>query len=143
VRISTRGRYSLEALLYLALLQEGEFASTRAISEQTGISERYLEQLFIPLRGRNILTGIRGPKGGYFLGQPADEITVGAILRAVEGPMEIVECVDNTLCPRKDVCASRHTWSELYQEIISFVDAVTLADLAKAYNNQGGGDYSI
>jgi Rrf2 family protein len=142
MRISTRGRYSLEALLYLALLPGGGFASTREIARGTGIPERYLEQLFIPLRTAKIICGIRGPKGGYYLGKPEDEITVGAILRAVEGPMEPAECVAAGFCPKESGCQSRHTWSELYQEIRGFIDSVTLAGLVNAWQTLDG-EYTI
>jgi Rrf2 family protein len=142
MRISTRGRYSLEALLYLALLPRGGFASTRGIAENTGVPERYLEQLFIPLRTGHIICGIRGPRGGYYLGKPAERITAGDILRTVEGPMEPVECVASGICSMESDCLSRHTWSELYQTIGEFIDSVTLADLVDAYGNLEE-DYTI
>jgi Rrf2 family protein len=143
MRISTRGRYSLEALLYLTLLEDtSDFASTRTISEETGVSERYLEQLFIPLREGGVLQGIRGPRGGYRLGKPAADVTVGAVLRIVEGPMELVECVAEAACPMGKDCASHHTWSELYVAITGFVDTTTLADLAAFYRSMNT-EYSI
>ncbi|HPX47462.1 MAG TPA: Rrf2 family transcriptional regulator, partial [Treponemataceae bacterium] len=83
MRISTRGQYSLEALLYLALLGEGESASTRTIAGATGISEGYLEQLLIPLKKAGIVRGIRGARGGSLPGKPLADITVGEILRTV------------------------------------------------------------
>ncbi|MDR3312300.1 MAG: Rrf2 family transcriptional regulator [Spirochaetaceae bacterium] len=143
MKISTRGRYSLEALLSLALLGTNDSASTRAIAEKTGVSERYLEQLFILLRGAGIIKGIRGAKGGCYLGRSAKDITVGDILRAAEGPMELVECVAATDCPRLENCASRHTWSELYSAVTRFVDSVTLADLTEAYWKMGVEEYNI
>lgn len=134
MRISTKGRYSLEALLYMALLPEGEYASTRTIAENTGLSDGYLEQLFIPLRKAGIVQGIRGPQGGYILGKPVKTITVGNVLRAVEGSLELVDCVSSKLCPIREDCISRHTWSELYEEISTCVDAITLYDLVEAYH---------
>jgi Rrf2 family protein len=143
MRISTKGRYSLEALLHIALLPEGEYSSTRAISENTGISDGYLEQLFIPLRKAGIVQGIRGPQGGYLPGRPPGEITVGDILRTVEGPLEPVACVTTEPCPIKDACISRHTWSELYEEISDCVDSITLLDLAEAYHALDKMEYAI
>jgi Rrf2 family protein len=93
MRISTKGRYSLEALLYLALLPDGGFASTREIAEHTDISERYLEQLFIPLRKNQIIQGIRGSRGGYFLGKDPDAITVADVLRTVDVGLDLVACI--------------------------------------------------
>ncbi|GHV54058.1 AsnC family transcriptional regulator [Spirochaetia bacterium] len=143
MRISTKGRYSLEALLYMALLPSGEYSSTRSISEHTGISDGYLEQLFIPLRKAGIVQGIRGPQGGYLTGRGIDEITVGDVLRAVEGSLEPVECVTSTVCPVRDTCTSRHTWSELYAEITDCVDSITLKDLTAAFKSMDQMEYAI
>jgi len=133
MRISTRGRYSLEALLYLAMLPEGTFASTRSISENTGISDGYLEQLFIPLRKAGIVRGIRGAQGGYLPGRAIQEITAGDILRAVEGSLEPVACLSGGLCPSESKCVTRHTWDQLYKEINDCVDSISLADLVETY----------
>jgi Rrf2 family protein len=118
----------------MTLLPEGEYASTRTIAENTGLSDGYLEQLFIPLRKAGIVQGIRGPQGGYIIGKPVKTITVGDVLRAVEGSLELVDCVSSTRCPIRDGCISRHTWSELYQEISACVDTITLYDLVEAYH---------
>jgi Rrf2 family protein len=134
MRISTRGRYSLEALLFLTLLPKGSSASTRAISEKTGISDGYLEQLFIPLKKNNIITGIRGPQGGYFLNLEPDHVSVGSILRITEGSLEPVACLSQGTCPAEQKCISRHTWNDLYHEITDCVDSITLADLAGTYS---------
>jgi Rrf2 family protein len=143
MRISTKGRYSLEALLHMALLPQGEYASTRVIAESTGISDGYLEQLFIPLRKAGIVQGIRGPQGGYLPGRALDDITVGDVLRAVEGSLEPVACVTSGACPMKDRCISVHTWSELYHEITECVDSITLTDLVEAYNALDKMEYAI
>jgi Rrf2 family protein len=143
MRISTKGRYSLEALLYMALLPEGEFSSTRTIAEETGISDGYLEQLFIPLRKAGIIQGIRGPLGGYLPGKSLDDITVGDVLRAVEGSLEPVDCLNSRVCPIEDQCRSQHTWRELYTEISECVDSISLRDLAEAYQNLDQMEYAI
>ncbi|MDR0377854.1 MAG: Rrf2 family transcriptional regulator [Spirochaetaceae bacterium] len=143
MRISTKGRYSLEALLHIALLPPGDLASTRAIAEATSISEGYLEQLFIPLRKAGIVQGIRGPLGGYLLNREPEEIRVGDILRIVEGPLELVECVNSEVCPKEAGCMSKHTWSELYQEISRCVDSITLMDLVSAYHAMDQPEYVI
>jgi Rrf2 family protein len=143
MRISTKGRYSLEALLYMALLPQGAYSSTRAIAEDTGISDGYLEQLFIPLRKAGIIQGIRGPQGGYLPGRAPDHIKVGDILRAVEGPLEPVACAASEVCPVEADCISHHTWAELYHEIIDCVDSITLGDLARAYQAIDTMEYAI
>jgi Rrf2 family protein len=143
MRISTKGRYSLEALLYMALLPQGEFASTRAIAEDTGISDGYLEQLFIPLRKAGLIQGIRGPLGGYLPGRDLEEITVGDVLRAVEGSLEPVDCINSRVCPIEEQCRSQHTWRELYREISDCVDSISLTDLAEAYQAMDQVEYVI
>jgi Rrf2 family protein len=143
MKISTKGRYSLEALLYMALLPEGEFASTRTIAENIDMSDGYLEQLFIPLRRAGIIQGIRGPQGGYLPGFPLDKIKVGDVLRTVEGTMEPTECVNANMCPIQDSCISRHTWSELYAGITDCVDSITLQDLVDAYYAMDKMEYAI
>jgi Rrf2 family protein len=144
MRISTKGRYSLEALLYMALLPEGEFASTKTIAENTDISDGYLEQLFIPLRKAGIIRGIRGPQGGYLLGKKRlEDITAGDVLRAVEGSLEPVDCLNSRLCPIEAKCRSQHTWRELYQEISRCVDSISLQDLVEAYHTLDQMEYII
>jgi Rrf2 family protein len=143
MRISTKGRYSLEALLYLALLPAGEYTSTRAIADYTGISDGYLEQLFILLKRAGLIKATRGPLGGYIPGKKLEKITVGDILRAVEGPLEPVACVESEKCPNESWCISRHTWRELYRGITECVDSLSLADLADSYHRLDGPEYVI
>ncbi len=133
MRISTRGRYSLEAMLFLALLPEDSLVSTREISEKTGISDGYLEQLFIPLKKAGILAGVRGAQGGYHLGRAAAEITVGDILRTVEGPLAPVACLEHETCASEAVCKTRYTWGKLYKSIEECIDSITLADITDAF----------
>ena len=132
MRISTKGRYSLEALLYMSILG-GKAQSIRAIAEAADISDAYLEQLFIPLRKAGIIRSIRGSEGGYVPGRTPDQITVGDILRTMEGSIEITECVKSSKCPQSADCMIRDIWAELYTEINDFMDSITLSDLAKAY----------
>jgi Rrf2 family protein len=143
MRVSTKGRYSLEAILYMALLPEGEYVSTRSIAGETGISDGYLEQLFIPLRRAGIIRGIRGPQGGYCLGKPHKDISAGDVLRAVEGSLEPVDCIKSRVCPAAKKCVSRHTWRELYREISACVDSISLKDLVEAYEKLDQLEYTI
>jgi Rrf2 family protein len=143
MRISTKGRYSLEALLYMALLPGGACASTRTIAENTGVSEGYLEQLFIPLRRAGLVRGARGPQGGYAPGRALETITVGDVLRAVEGSLEPVECISSGNCPLRETCKSRETWVELYRKISGCVDFTTLKDLADSYKAMNQADSSM
>lgn len=132
MRISTRGRYSLEAMLYIALLPTDQLVSTRIISEQTGISDGYLEQLFIPLKKAGFIIGVRGAQGGYYLGKSPEDITVGDILRVVEGPLIPVPCLESKDCASLLECKTRYTWGELYKEIHECIDAIYLSSLVSA-----------
>jgi Rrf2 family protein len=156
MRISTKGRYSLEALLYLALRQEAagikpgevntaaeQYVSTREIAEASGYSEGYLEQLFIPLRKAGLIRGVRGPQGGYHLGKPPEQIRAGDILRAVEGSLKPADCVEDKQCPKSKKCESRRTWDALYKCITETVDSITLLDLMKAFGRLSSPDYMI
>lgn len=142
MRISTKGRYSLEALLYMAV-HSTESLSVKTIAGATGISDGYLEQLFIPLRKAGIIRGRRGPRGGYCLSREREKITAGDILRTMEGvlkPTDCVsadtqseDCVKSKTCPLSASCATRKIWVKLYREINGCVDSITLADLAESY----------
>lgn len=143
MRISSRGRYSLEALLYLALLPEGSFASIRSISENTGISDGYLEQLFIPLRNSGIIKGVRGAQGGYFPGKNLESLFVGDILRAVEGSLAPVGCLVEGGCVSESSCKTRRLWEQVYQVISECVDSIRLSDLVDAYHKMDEEGYVI
>ncbi|MDR0411678.1 MAG: Rrf2 family transcriptional regulator [Treponema sp.] len=144
MRISTKGRYSLEALLYMSLLPEGRVTSAKTIAENINISDGYLEQLFITLRKSGIIQGTRGPQGGYHLTRGKREIKVGDVLRSVEGPLQPTECVNDTdACPTRDSCMSRHTWRELYAAITDCVDSITLENLVDAYYTADSAEYII
>jgi Rrf2 family protein len=130
-------------MLYMAILPEGEYASTRDIAKNTGISEGYLEQLFIHLRKNGLITGIRGPNGGYLLGSSAEKISAGDILRSVEGDLKPTECVDAKSCPVESSCVNRHTWQNLYEGIRDFINSVKLSDLARNYKSYSDPEYVI
>jgi Rrf2 family protein len=124
-------------------LPEGGFASTRSISENTGISDGYLEQLFIPLKKAGIIRGIRGAQGGYLPGRDPSDISVGDVLRAVEGSLEPVACLGSETCPAEAACITRHTWTQLYREISTCVDSISLSDLVESFKSSDEGAYAI
>lgn len=143
MRISTKGRYALEAMLHIALNTEhqdtgpGQLVSVRNIADGTGITEGYLEQIIIALRKSSLVKGERGPKGGYGLSREPERISVGDVLRATEGPLAPVACLEGTDCPMDGSCAAQRVWGELYSEISSFVDSVSLRNLVDAYAELG------
>jgi Rrf2 family protein len=136
MRISTKGRYSLEAMLFLALLPENESASTREIAEKTGLSEGYLEQLFIGIRRAGLIKGFRGPQGGYIIGKQADKISVWEILNSVENNLKPTPCVMDNVCAQENTCCGRSVWQRIYKGILDSIDAITLDDLVKGYKSQ-------
>lgn len=121
-------------MLVLALHQAEAPVSLRRISQLEEISEQYLEQIFVDLRKQKLVQGLRGAAGGYQLSRPADEITAGDILRAVEGPIAPVECVRHNqpeACQRANVCVTRELWMRLRDSMSAVLDHTTLADLAR------------
>ena len=144
MKISTRGRYSLEALLYLALhTTEGSYMSIRDIAENTGVTEGYLEQLFIPLKKESLIQSIRGAQGGYQLGKNSKHIFVGDILRAVEGTLEPVACIQTKKCPQESTCITHHLWGKIFSSMIEFIDSISLQDLVIAFNKMDAEDCAL
>lgn len=131
MKISAKSRYALHLMLELAMQAEGENLSVKTVAESRGISEKYLEQV-IPVLVRTGLVGsVRGAKGGYHLVKSAEDITVGMILRTVEGSIAPVSCLDDEVnqCTRCNACVTLDLWAQVDQAISNVVDHVTLADL--------------
>lgn len=143
MRLSTRGRYGVAALYELALRSDGTPVNLRQIAEGQGLSESYLEQLFLALRRANVVTSVRGAQGGYVLARPAAEITIGDIIRALEGPIAPVSCVtDDEHCARDNIedCPTRPIWVRLAQCMNRVLDSITLADIVHAEPGEAPGD---
>ena len=142
MKISTKGRYALRMLLYLAAHQDDGFVSLKEIAEEQGISKKYLEQLVPMLNKGGILRTNRGNRGGYMLAKRAEECSVGDVLRATEGSLAPVSCLDFDVndCPRAEACATLYIWEGLYKVINEYLDSVTLEDMLR---NSSGDDYCI
>lgn len=131
MRLSTRGRYGLKAMYQLALhYGEGPIA-LNIIAEKQGLSENYLEQLVSTLRKEGLLSSVRGAQGGYMLAKMPGDITVGDILRVLEGDMAPTDCVtdDNTDCEREESCVTKLVWMQIKDSINSVIDSITLEDM--------------
>ena len=100
MKLSTRGRYGIHAMYDLARYHQSEPQSIKAIAERQNIPEAYLEQLIAVLRRSGLVTSVRGAQGGYLLARPPGEITVGQVLRALEGDLALVDCL-----VEEDACA--------------------------------------
>lgn len=134
MKLSTRGRYGLRALVDLAVYSEQEAVSIQSISNRQHISVRYLEQLMGKLRRAGLVNSTRGAQGGYRLGKPAREISVGDVLRALEGSLEAVTCPGNIPeqgCEGADSCVTRYVWKRINDSITEAVDSIMLSQLVE------------
>ena len=134
MKLSTRGRYGLRAMIDMAQNQDSGPIVARTIAERQGISERYLEQLMVPLKRAGLVKSIRGSQGGYILGGDPEKITAGDIIRVLEGPIAPVECVAETdpeSCRRQEHCITRVLWTQVRNAIALVLDSYSLADLAR------------
>ncbi len=143
MKISTKGRYALRMLVDISAHENDTFISLKEISDRQNISKKYLEQI-VPLLTKNgILRTNRGNKGGYALARSADEITVGEVLRATEGSLAPVACLEyeENDCPRAGMCDTLFVWKGLYKVISEYLDGITISAIAE--KSVSGGDYCI
>ena len=127
MKLSTKGRYAVLAMIELALNEKKALLPLADLSLSQEISISYLEQLFAKLRSNDLVTGVRGPRGGYRLSRPANQITVAEILRAVDeksNPAAIEETHQN-----EKFLKTSELWSQLSKQIYSYLDSITLADV--------------
>ena len=132
MKLSTRARYGLRALIDLGLHSEIETVSLQSIASRQNISVSYLEQLMAMLKKAGIVTSSRGASGGYRLGRPAQEISVGDILRVLEGGLEAAVCPGNEdegSCQGADLCVARYVWKRINDSINAAADSMTLHEL--------------
>jgi len=132
IKVSTRGRYALRALIDLALQSDEEPVSRQSIAERQAISADYVAQLFRQLQRAGLVEGIKGPGGGYRLARNAATITTLEVVQAVEGPVALVDCVDpeaDASCSRVDRCTTRPLWRQLSTVMTDFLASITLQDL--------------
>jgi Rrf2 family iron-sulfur cluster assembly transcriptional regulator len=129
MRLTTKGRYAVTAVLDLALHQHGGPVSLAAISERQCISLSYLEQLFAKLRRNGVVDSTRGPGGGYTLNRDAADISVSEVILAVDEGCQIAKCDDLDGCQGDYNCLTHDLWNELSNEIRNFLDGISLAEV--------------
>lgn len=138
MKLSTKGRYGLKAMLDLAVHNNEGQVVLKSIAERQGLSESYLEQLFAVLKKAGLVKSIRGSQGGYTLGEDPDKISVGDILRSLEGSMAPTDCVSENCevhhCDNSDRCVTRGVWEKIRDGINSIIDNITLQELVEDYN---------
>lgn len=130
MKISTKGRYALRLMADLAEHGKDGCIPLRAIAERQKISEKYLEQIITGLHRAGLVKSVRGAGGGYCLPRPAQDYTVGEILRVTEGSLAPVACVEaDGCCDRMEDCVTIIVWERIYEAVNQVVDSITLADL--------------
>lgn len=145
MKLSTKGKYGLRAMIDLARYSEKEPVSIGSVAARQGISERYLEQLVALLKKAGLVKSIRGASGGYVLEKKPSEISVGDILRALEGSLEPVKCAafDTTTgegCMASDGCVTKYVWQKINDSINDTVNQIMLDELireSKSINPDG------
>lgn len=131
MRLTTKGRYAVTAMLDLAINHESETVTLRNIAEKQKISLSYLEQLFAKLRKHELVKGMRGPGGGYRLARSADQISIADIIVAVDEPMEFTDCHGLENCKGGERCLSHHLWVQLTDQLDGFLSNIYLGTLMR------------
>jgi len=135
MRLSTKGRYGVRAMFDLAMHSGDGAIALKSVAEREHISEKYLEHLFASLKKAGLIHSVRGAQGGYRLARPPEEITIGDIVRVLEGPVSPTECVveDGSVerCERASECVMRSVWCKVKKQIDEVLDGFTLAQICE------------
>lgn len=134
LRLSTRGHYGLKAMFDLAQNYGPAPVSLKSVAERQNLSDHYLEQLIAMLKKTGLVRSVRGAQGGYVLAREPSEITVGDVIRALEGPIAPVYCVseeDPGSCDEADYCITRTVWARVRDGLAAIIDSISLADMCR------------
>lgn len=126
MKLTTKGRYAVTAMLDLALHARENPVSLADISERQGISISYLEQLFSKLRRFELVASVRGPGGGYLLSRGADSVFVAEIIDAVDERVDVTRCSGNGDCQDGEMCLTHDLWQDLSKQLHEFLSAISL-----------------
>jgi Rrf2 family iron-sulfur cluster assembly transcriptional regulator len=129
MRLTTKGRFAVTAMIDLAMQGGKEPVTLAEISERQKISLSYLEQLFGKLRRRELVSSVRGPGGGYQLAKKMDEVSVAEIIRAVDEPIDATQCGGRENCHDDRKCLTHDLWASLNEHIFTYLHSVTLGQL--------------
>jgi Rrf2 family protein len=143
MKLSTRGDYAVRALLELSTF-EGEAMPLSELAERTRIPSKYLEQILMRLRTARVVRGKRGARGGYMIARDPQQVTVGEVIRAMDGPLAPSLCASQSAhaacpayrCPSEESCVMRGLWAEVRDAIAGIVDTTTFGDLARRTQEQ-------
>ena len=131
--VSTKGRYALRVMVYLARHREEEYVPLKEIAESEGISQKYLESIMTVLSKADFLDAVHGKGGGYRLNRKPEGYTIGAILKLTEGSLAAVSCTSQgpAACARTECCQTKPMWDKLDKMIDDFFEGITIADILK------------
>jgi Rrf2 family iron-sulfur cluster assembly transcriptional regulator len=136
MQLTTRGRYAVTAMLDIAVHGGTRPLRLADIATRQGISLSYLEQLFACLRRDALVASVRGPGGGYRLGRPLEQISVGAIIDAVNERIDVTRCEGRGDCQQGDTCLTHHLWTDLSENLHAFLRGISLADLLRQHEQR-------
>ena len=136
MRLTTKGRFAVTAMIDVAMHQHQGPVTLASISERQRISLSYLEQLFGKLRRRRLVASTRGPCGGYRLHRPMEQTTVSDIIFAVDEPLDATQCGGKENCHDDQRCMTHDLWANLNARMLDYLDSVTLADLVEQQNRR-------
>jgi len=137
MRLTTKGRFAVTAMMDLALTGGNGPVTLAEISGRQGISLSYLEQLFGKLRRHALVSSVRGPGGGYRLAKPTADIAVADIILAVDEPIDATQCAGKENCQDDHKCLTHDLWANLNAHIFSYLRSVSLADLVRSHQSRG------
>ena len=130
MKISTRGRYGTRMMLDLAAHHDQGPTPLREIAKRQDLSVKYLEQLIIPLKAAGYIRSVRGARGGYTLARKPDKISLGQIIKVLEGGLSLVDCVeDPKICERERNCPTRDIWLRMSERLMEELSSLTLSDV--------------
>lgn len=143
MRLTTKGRFAVTAMIDLAICSGDGPVTLAGISERQKISLSYLEQLFGKLRRYSLVDSVRGPGGGYCLARPMGKITVADIVRAVDETLDATQCGGRENCKDEERCMTHELWTTLNAKMYDYLTSVTLSELVDKQLKKVGGDVSI
>ncbi len=137
MRLTTKGRFAVTAMIDLALRGEEGPVALAGVSERQKISLSYLEQLFGKLRRFRLVDSVRGPGGGYCIARPLDQVSVADIIRAVDEPLDATQCGGRENCQDEHRCMTHDLWATLNTKMYDYLSSVSLADLVQRQKDKG------
>lgn len=142
MKISTKGRYGLRAMVDLAINAQNEHVALSAVAERQNISTNYLEQVFSGLRKAGLVKSVKGAQGGYILSENPANIKVGTILRILEGSLSVIDGIDTENIDTRSIqyCLKQSVWDKIDESISNVVDSITLEDLVNDYKRLNHSD---